>query len=498
MPSERERPTPGDEAAHPATRLRRELPRLSDQRMDLRQLVVVLVIGMVLAVLAVSLAVVKLFALGAVAAPIMAVRIGPWTTYVSDQMPVVDLVIVAVAGMAGVAAAAVALEAGATLVLSLSPRRRKLAIRRPSEEPQAPVAPVRVTAVIPAHNEEATLGATLDGFVVQTRCPGRIVVVADNCTDRTVEVAREHQAEVFETVGNTHKKAGALNQALDVLLRRMGPSDAVLVMDADTVLSPKFIEIAARSLDRDPELAAVGARFRGDEGSGILGQFQRNEFLRYSAQISARRGRVFVLTGTATMFRADALLDVAAARGVYIPGESGQVYDTAALTEDNELTLALKSLGAEMTSPDECVVVTEIMPTVGDLWRQRKRWQRGALENLNGYGITATTVRYWGQQFGIGYGVVALNSAIALMIIMAISVRAWVWFPFWAAVTAVFVVQRVMTAWEGGWRARLLAALLVPEIGYDVFLQAVFVKSLLDITFGHPATWGLVEGGSAL
>ena len=86
----------------------------------------------------------------------------------------------------------------------------------------------------------------------------------------------------------------------------------------------------------------------------MIGQFQRNEYTRYSLQIRSRRGRVFVLTGTATVFRASALIDVAAARGVFIPGEPGLVYDTAALTEDNELTIALKSLGATMVSPPEC------------------------------------------------------------------------------------------------------------------------------------------------
>ena len=33
--------------------------------------------------------------------------------------------------------------------------------------------------------------------------------------------------------------------------------------------------------------------------------------------------------------------------------------DTVALTEDNELTMALKSLGALMISPAECTVVTD-------------------------------------------------------------------------------------------------------------------------------------------
>lgn len=93
----------------------------------------------------------------------------------------------------------------------------------------------------------------------------------------------------------------------------------------------------------------------GSPGTGsILGQFQRNEYARYSLQVRARHGRVFVLTGTTSVFRAEALMDVAAGRGVFVPGPAGNVYDTSALTEDNELTLALKSLGATMASPAEC------------------------------------------------------------------------------------------------------------------------------------------------
>ena len=489
-------PEPLPRRAAVTPRLAREMPRLAVDRMGLGQLVVMLVAGTVLSVAAISVALISIFALGSQPSPIHAVRVGPLTAYFSGQMPVLTLVIVAIAGIFAVAVAAVSLEVGATLLMTLSPRRRALGAHRGSRvSPAGPATPVRVTVVIPAYDEEAMLGATLDGLEAQDRTPDRILVVADNCTDRTAHIALERGCEVFETVNNRAKKAGALNQALSVLLRTTGPDDAILVLDADTVLFPGFIEAAAAELEADSELAAVGARFWGGPGSGILGQFQRSEFLRYSAQIRARRGRVFVLTGTATLFRADALLDVAAARGVYIPGETGQVYDTSALTEDNEITLALKSLGAEITSPDECEVVTEIMPTWKMLWRQRKRWQRGALENLGGYGITASTVRYWGQQFGIGYGIVALGSAIVLMAVTALSVAAWIWYPFWMVVTAVFIIERTITCWRGGWGARVLAVLLIPELAYAVFLQAVFVKCLFDITFSRAAAWSHVGEG---
>src|SRR4029077_10710128 len=80
----------------------------------------------------------------------------------------------------------------------------------PTREDAAAVTRVRVTVLVPAHNEEAVLGLTLESLAARSRPPDRVLVVADNCTDRTVEVARAHGIEVVETVDNTEKKAGAL------------------------------------------------------------------------------------------------------------------------------------------------------------------------------------------------------------------------------------------------------------------------------------------------
>ena len=49
-----------------------------------------------------------------------------------------------------------------------------------------------------------------------------------------------------------------------------------------------------------------------------------------------------------------------------------------------------------------------------------------------------------------------------------------------------------MTVWPVGWRGRVLAAPLVIEIAYDLMLQAVFVKSLIDIATGRSAGWNYV------
>jgi hypothetical protein len=52
-----------------------------------------------------------------------------------------------------------------------------------------------------------------------------------------------------------------------------------------------------------------------------------------------------------------------------------------------------------------------------------------------------------------------------------------------------FAVERTATVWEGGWRARLLAVTLLPELGYAIVLQLVYVKSLVDIALGRSKQW---------
>lgn len=356
---------------------------------------------------------------------------------------------------------------------------------------------VTITVLVPAHNEQLRLGATLDSLYSQTRPPERVIVVADNCTDATETIARASGAEVFATVGNTEKKAGALNQALTDLLPGAGHNDVILVMDADTILTPDFLDEAARRFTDDRALMAVGGIFTGEQGHGLIGVFQRNEYLRHGRTVARRRGMVDVLTGTSTLFRPLALRTVAQSRGHALPGRPGAVYDTRALTEDNEVTIALKHLGALMVSPSRCTVVTELMPTPGDLWRQRLRWQRGAVENIGSYGFSLATLRYWSQQLAIGYGTLALIAYLICMAVLIGAADSWVWFPFWIVVGVVFAIERVVTAWPGGKSSRIVAALLLPELLYDLYLDAVFVYGLIQITLAQSAQWGDEAGEPA-
>jgi cellulose synthase/poly-beta-1,6-N-acetylglucosamine synthase-like glycosyltransferase len=404
----------------------------------------------------------------------------------------------------------------------------------------------RVTVLIPAHDEGERMTATLAGLRAQTLPPTRIVVVADNCSDETALLARAAGAEVFETFGNRDKKAGALNQAWRQRFRRVadadrrvaerrlqerrrmrpivlpvdrrGPSpdrrsdprrtgqerrfaatglpdaadgDLVLVQDADSRLDDGFLAAAALRILGDDSLGAVGGTFRGDDGGGLIGHLQRNEYARYARDVRRLRGKCLVVTGTAAVFRAATLRRISDARqsGRLPRGDGdGGIYDTTVLTEDNELTFAILHLGYTVLSPAECTLVTEVMPTWRALWSQRLRWKRGAIENCFQYGFTRITWRYWGRQLLTLLGVLVTFLYLgSLTWTLAVNGQLHLQ-PFWLAVSALFVVERVVTLRDRGW-AHMLAAACMYELLYDVFLQLVHAKAYTDAALRRERRW---------
>lgn len=344
-------------------------------------------------------------------------------------------------------------------------------------------------AVLPAHDEEASIGAALESLAAQSVPPDRVVVVADGCTDRTAEVARARGAEVLVTVGNTDKKAGALNQAMEVLLPGLGDDHLLLVMDADCTLDHRFLEVARREL-ADPRLGGVGGTFRGGPGGGLVGVFQRNEYARYERDVRRLRGRALVLTGTASVFPVGVLREVVAARrDGRLPDRSGRgdLYDVHVLTEDNELSLALLHLGHRILAPADCTLVTEVMPTWRALADQRLRWKRGALENLLDYGWTRVTRAYWGRQLLAFLGVLATTLYLASLVVgLVLGVQLQWW---WLALTLIFSLERAITVRARGPLQVLLGATVVVEMVFDVFLQLVQARAFAQAVLGTERKW---------
>ena len=208
------------------------------------------------------------------------VSIGPLEVLLVYSTPTPMLAIAGVVTAAAGALLMVGLDAWAAKRVTRRARRsgaaRPLRAQATSGRPSGGVS---VTVLIPARNDALHIGATLVSLSRQTVQPTRVWVIADNCTDTAADVARVHGADVYTTIDNVHRKAGGLNQLLARLLPTFGPLDAVLVMDADTVMVDDFIERVVAESNALPELDAVGGVFFGDDAPGLLAQLQRNEYL---------------------------------------------------------------------------------------------------------------------------------------------------------------------------------------------------------------------------
>jgi cellulose synthase/poly-beta-1,6-N-acetylglucosamine synthase-like glycosyltransferase len=337
----------------------------------------------------------------------------------------------------------------------------------------------RVVALVPAHNEQEGIVETVRSLQRQTRRPDRIIVVADNCTDATAALARSAGAEVVETVGNKHKKAGALNFALRSVLPRLQRHDVVMSMDADSQLMPDFIDKGLRYLAFSPRRGAVSGSYQARDDASVIGLLQRLEFAQGLHTIHDRGGRIHVLSGAACMFTVEALLAVAERRGSRaLPGVRGWIYHQESLTEDYELTVALKRIGYEPLNARDCTVVTDVMTSWKAWITQRLRWQRGTLDTLSMYGWIRDTRAAWAIEIWT-----YLRSVIPVVMVVfwvyALLFESVTFQLTWLALMPVFVLDQVVSAWKAGGRARLFAAALLPLWAYDTVQLWVYWRALL-------------------
>jgi len=355
-----------------------------------------------------------------------------------------------------------------------------------------------VIAIIPAYNEQDSILRTLKSLRAQTRRPDEIIVLADNCTDSTIPLALAAGVSVVESKDNEDGKAGALNALLAEILPILEFDDTILVMDADTVLTERFIEATERMLftPSKKKIAGVGGIFLADDEDdwNLARQLQSNEYVRYQRRLSRRHGRALVLTGTGTVFKAGVLLEVQTARREgRIPdlGQTHSVYDTSALTEDNELTLSVKELGYRVVSPKDCTVKTAMMPSFTSLYKQRRRWQRGALENLIAHGLNRHTIPYALRQMLTYLGVIFLPFYIYTLAIALVTQSSIDFLnPVWVGVAVLYVFEQTFSVRKGGWRAVLVSLAIVPEMLLNMFLNIIYIFSFVGTLFATDEAWG--------
>jgi cellulose synthase/poly-beta-1,6-N-acetylglucosamine synthase-like glycosyltransferase len=121
---------------------------------------------------------------------------------------------------------------------------------RPSSE-----LPARVSVVIAAHNEAASIGQKLDDLAAQQLPPGvhslQVVVASDGSVDETVAIARNHRSRPLVIDLPRDGKASALNHAV-----ARADGDVILFTDANSSLGPTAVAALITPF-ADPDVGGV-------------------------------------------------------------------------------------------------------------------------------------------------------------------------------------------------------------------------------------------------
>ena len=278
---------------------------------------------------------------------------------------------------------------------------------------RSPATPT-ISLIVPAYNEEATIGESLRALLLLNYPEFEVVVVNDGSTDGTLEAAIKAFDLVRADVSQkpniatkpirgvyrslTHSdllvidkvnggKADAINAGVNAARHKL-----VCVIDADSLLEEHALTRAVLPFLEDPTTIAAGGIIRIANGcrvedgrvtsvglpSSMLACFQVTEYLR--AFLAGRVAQsvmngLLIISGAFGLFRRDALVEVGGFR-------------TDTVGEDMEVVVRMHRVFRErgekyrvVFRPDP-VCWTEVPEQTAVLARQRNRWQRGTLQVL--------------------------------------------------------------------------------------------------------------------
>lgn len=163
----------------------------------------------------------------------------------------------------------------------------------------------QLAILIPAHNEGSIITQTIAVLRENVPPQTRILVVADNCSDNTADLARKAGAEVVERSDDSNRGKGfALAFGRDQLAN--DPPDCVIILDADCTLAKgTAAKLASTAIGKSVPVQATNLIYSAAQASPVV---QISNFAMLVKNLVRQRGMTrlggaALLTGTAWPFR---------------------------------------------------------------------------------------------------------------------------------------------------------------------------------------------------
>jgi cellulose synthase/poly-beta-1,6-N-acetylglucosamine synthase-like glycosyltransferase len=321
-----------------------------------------------------------------------------------------------------------------------------------------------IACIIPAYNEEATIAATMDSLLRQTRLPDVIHVVVNNTDDDTLDVLAKYEGEhehvvkgrVFRTTVVVHdigenpdKKVGALNYGFQLAREH----DFILGVDGDTTLERRCVEWLELEMVDDPRIGGLSAVYSidADAVKGFEAKFlvagQRAQFAGFNMDNLLRGRNMAVLGGQCSLFSVEAL------EAVMLAYHQNSPWVRDSEVEDSLLSLQVKRVGFATKISARARAFVGPMESVRGLHGQQVKWNYGAIDLMWPGQRNGTTGQpfhpnlrlRWRENATMLLNVLTRVSFL-LLLTGALSIGAFVFNPLWLIPPAVAMLLNLRIA----------------------------------------------------
>lgn len=234
----------------------------------------------------------------------------------------------------------------------------------------------KFAAVIAARNEEMVVGNLVESLKQQDYPQELldIIVIPNNCTDATRDVAEKAGAKIFECQRAIKSKGDVLREFFDHILAEENDYDGFCIFDADNIVDKNFVAEMNNELCRGAKIAQGYRDSKNPRDTIISSCYSIYYYIvnRFHNHARSVLNVSAMINGSGFMVSKQLMQEMGG-------------WFTQTMTEDIEFTTKCVLRGEKVSWAPEAVIYDEQPLTFEQSWKQRKRWSTGLIQCMETY-----------------------------------------------------------------------------------------------------------------